>query len=75
MLVLLEELRRDLGLAMLLITHDLGVIAETCDRVAVMYAGGIVESGPTAAVFGVIAIRASGAGFLGKGWVGHDRSV
>jgi peptide/nickel transport system ATP-binding protein len=51
-LVLLEELRRDLGLALLLITHDLGVIAETCDRVAVMYAGKIVESGPTETVFG-----------------------
>ena len=38
-LALLEELRRDLGLALLLITHDLGVIAETCDRVAMMYAG------------------------------------
>ena len=52
-LALLEDLRRDLGLAMLLITHDLGVIAESCDRVAVMYAGSIVESGPTASVFGV----------------------
>ena len=52
-LALLEELRRDLGLALLLITHDLGVIAETCDRVAVMYAGSIVETGPTETVFGV----------------------
>jgi peptide/nickel transport system ATP-binding protein len=52
-LALLEELRHDLGLALLLITHDLGVIAETCDRVAVMYAGKIVESGPTETVFGV----------------------
>ena len=52
-LALLEDLRRDLGLALLLITHDLGVIAETCDRVAVMYAGSIVETGPTASVFGV----------------------
>jgi peptide/nickel transport system ATP-binding protein len=43
---LLEELRRDLGLALLLITHDLSVIAETCDRVAVMYAGQIAEQGP-----------------------------
>ncbi len=51
-LALLGELRRDLGLALLLVTHDLGVIAETCDRVAVMYAGGIVESGPVDAVFG-----------------------
>ena len=52
-LALLEELRRDLGLALLLITHDLAVIAETCERVAVMYAGRIVETGPTATVFGV----------------------
>jgi peptide/nickel transport system ATP-binding protein len=50
-LALLEELRRDLGLALLLITHDLGVIAETCDRVAMMYAGRIVETGPTRTVF------------------------
>jgi peptide/nickel transport system ATP-binding protein len=50
-LALLDELRRDMGLALLLITHDLAVIAETCDRVAVMYAGEIVESGPTAGVF------------------------
>jgi peptide/nickel transport system ATP-binding protein len=50
-LELLAELRRDLGLALLLITHDLAVIAETCDRVAVMYAGTIVESGPADAVF------------------------
>jgi peptide/nickel transport system ATP-binding protein len=45
-LQLLEELRRDLGLALLLITHDLSVIAETCDRVAVMYSGRIAEIGP-----------------------------
>jgi peptide/nickel transport system ATP-binding protein len=45
-LQLLEELRRDLGLALLLITHDLSVIAETCDRVAIMYAGQIAEQGP-----------------------------
>jgi len=47
-LQLLEELRRDLGLALLLITHDLSVIAETCDRVAVMYAGQIAELAPVA---------------------------
>jgi oligopeptide/dipeptide ABC transporter ATP-binding protein len=43
---LLREMQRTLGLSMLLITHDLGVIAETADRVAVMYAGRIVEQGP-----------------------------
>jgi peptide/nickel transport system ATP-binding protein len=45
-LELLEELRRDLGLAMILITHDLSVLAETCDRVAIMYGGQIAEMGP-----------------------------
>ncbi len=50
-LELLEELRRDLDLAILLITHDLGVVAETCSRVVVMYAGQIVEEGSAAAVF------------------------
>ena len=44
-LELLEELRRELGLAMILITHDLSVLAETCDRVAIMYAGQIAELG------------------------------
>jgi oligopeptide/dipeptide ABC transporter ATP-binding protein len=47
---LIAELRRELGMALVLITHDLGVVAEHCDRVAVMYAGQIVETGPTAAV-------------------------
>jgi peptide/nickel transport system ATP-binding protein len=50
-LQLLEGLRERLGLALILITHDLGVLAETCDRIAVMYAGRIVETGPVEAVF------------------------
>ena len=48
---LLNDLKRDLGLAMLLITHDLGVVARVADTVSVMYAGEIVERGPVAALF------------------------
>ncbi|MEW5983929.1 MAG: ABC transporter ATP-binding protein [Acidobacteriota bacterium] len=44
---LLGDMRQDLGLALLLITHDLGIVAGLADRVAVMYAGQIVEVGPT----------------------------
>jgi len=48
---LLREMKAAFNLAVLLITHDLGVIAETADRVAVMYAGRIVEEGPVRAIF------------------------
>jgi oligopeptide/dipeptide ABC transporter ATP-binding protein len=48
---LLREMKSSLNLSLLLITHDLGVIAETADRVAVMYAGRIVETGPVRAIF------------------------
>jgi oligopeptide/dipeptide ABC transporter ATP-binding protein len=50
-LELLERLRRDLGLSLILITHDLSVLAETCDRVLVMYAGRVAEEGPVSRVF------------------------
>ena len=50
-LELLEGLRQKLGLSLILITHDLSVIAETCDRVMVMYAGRIAEEGPVDEVF------------------------
>jgi oligopeptide/dipeptide ABC transporter ATP-binding protein len=49
---LLKTLQRDLGLSILLITHDLGVVAEMCRDIAVMYAGRVVETGPTALLLG-----------------------
>jgi len=48
---LLRSLQRELGMSILLITHDLGVVAETCDEVVVMYAGRIVERARTAVLF------------------------
>ncbi|WP_459614569.1 ABC transporter ATP-binding protein [Bordetella sp. 2513F-2] len=51
-LELLAGLQQQLGLSIMLITHDLGIVAGLCHRVAVMYAGQIVESGPVDAIFG-----------------------
>ena len=51
-LELLRRLQRELGMAVLLITHDLGVVAEITDEIAVMYAGRIVERAATDAIFG-----------------------
>ena len=48
---LLQQLRRDTGMALVLISHDLGVVADTCERVCVMYAGRIVEEAPTDRLF------------------------
>jgi peptide/nickel transport system ATP-binding protein len=50
-LSLLNELQHEMGLAMLFITHDLSVLVEVCDRLAIMYAGKIVEEGPSGPVF------------------------
>ena len=49
-IALLKTLTKEQGAAVMLVTHDMGVIAETCDRVAVMYAGRVVEIGPVADV-------------------------
>jgi len=50
-LALFAELRRDLGIALVLVSHDLGAVAAVSDRVLVMYAGRVVESGPVEATF------------------------
>lgn len=50
-LALMNELKKNLDTAMILITHDLGVVAQTCDRVAIMYAGEIIETGTVEQIF------------------------
>ncbi len=50
-LQLLERLREQLGLSLILITHDLAVLAETCDRIAIMDAGKLIEQGPVSEIF------------------------
>ena len=50
-LAMMAELKEKLGTSMVLITHDLGVVAETCDKVAIMYAGEIIESGTATDIF------------------------
>jgi peptide/nickel transport system ATP-binding protein len=54
-LALIRELIAERGMALILISHNLGLIAETVDRVVVMYGGAIVEQGPTATLFGRLA--------------------
>jgi len=48
---LLRELQRQHGLALIFITHNLGIVAKMCDQIAVMYAGRVVESGPVKKIF------------------------
>src|SRR5690606_18906510 len=50
-LELLNRLQEEMGMSIILITHDLGEVAETCDRVIVMYAGQVFEEGPVDDVF------------------------
>lgn len=52
MLALIHDLQERLNTAMILITHDLGVVAQTCEKVAVMYAGEVIEFGPIEKIFG-----------------------
>jgi peptide/nickel transport system ATP-binding protein len=49
---IIRNLQKESGTSMLLVTHDLGVVAETCDKVAIMYAGRVVEFGAVGEVFG-----------------------
>jgi peptide/nickel transport system ATP-binding protein len=51
-LALLTDLVRERGISLIMITHDLSVLAQTCDRIAVMYAGRLVETGPSLEVIG-----------------------
>jgi peptide/nickel transport system ATP-binding protein/oligopeptide transport system ATP-binding protein len=50
-LKLILRLRTEMNMSVILVTHDLGVIAQTCDRLAVMYAGRVVETGPVTSLF------------------------
>jgi peptide/nickel transport system ATP-binding protein len=60
-LSLLGSLRHEQGLALIMISHDLAAIRRTCDRVVVMYAGVVAESGPTAAILGRSGVPAAAA--------------
>jgi peptide/nickel transport system ATP-binding protein len=72
---LLDELRRDSGMALLLISHNLDVMAARVDRLAVMYGGSIVESGPTRAVFERRAHPYTRGLFAARPRLGSDRSM
>ena len=73
-LLILRELQRDLGLSVIFVTHDIGVAVEVADRIAVMYAGRIVETGPVEALIrrprhpytiGLLSTRAHGGRLQG----------
>ena len=51
-LAMMKELKEKLGTSMIMITHDLGIVAQVCDRVAIMYAGELVEQGTVEEIFG-----------------------
>jgi peptide/nickel transport system ATP-binding protein len=73
-LELLDELKTALGMAMILVTHDMGVIANRTDRVAVMYSGRIVESAETGALFGRMRHPYTEALFASIPHLQHDRN-
>ena len=60
-LALLADLQSRLGMAVIVITHDLGVVAEIADQIAVMYAGRIVERAPAGQIFSAPSIPTPGA--------------
>ena len=72
LLILLRRLQRELGMGMIFVTHDLGVAAEIADRIAVMYAGRIVEVGPVAQVLNA-PLHPYTAGLLASTVHGQDR--
>ncbi|MES2959746.1 MAG: ABC transporter ATP-binding protein, partial [Pseudomonadota bacterium] len=72
---LLDELRRDSGMALLLISHNLDVMAARVERLAVMYGGSIVESGPTRAVFERRAHPYTRGLFAARPRLGTDRKI
>jgi len=63
---MMRELKEKLGMYILLITHDLGVVAENCDKVAIMYAGEIIESGTVEDIFGQTDHHPYTTGLLGS---------
>jgi len=70
---LLDDLRVRLGMAMILVTHDMGVIARHADRVGVMYAGRLAETGPTTALFELTRHRYTQALLASIPSLTHDR--
>ncbi|MBM3555727.1 MAG: ABC transporter ATP-binding protein [Alphaproteobacteria bacterium] len=74
-LELIRELVEESGMALVLISHDLGVIAETVDEVLVMYGGLVVERGPVAAVFGDMAHPYTRGLFAARPRLGQGRGV
>ena len=74
-IVLLRDLARVHGLTVLFITHDLGVVGSLCDRLAVMYAGRVVESGPVDALFASPAHPYTASLLLAVPMLGRGRTV